>query len=169
MGQKLWGCIKNGNWLSKLLLCFTPKNFKKSLKIVDLCVVRIAWVRRNNASLQCRFQLRWRPRQEPYYYNDNRYINTWMLHFMHSNNLILQASWNIDANYPPPLPHYLPSYWMNNLPRNEAHIYNINGRQIFTCQYIHVFYIHYNNVLHNNAYGYGLNVLGYIYKNTDNK
>ena len=67
-----------------------------------------------------------------------------MLHqiFMYSDKVKLAAGQNNDTPHPPPLPHHLPSYWINEQTNKEVHISNLNRRQIFPCQYIHVIYIH---------------------------
>ena len=66
----------------------------------------------------------------------NRCINTWMEHqlFMYSSKSILPS-------INPPSLHSIPTWW-TSWAINEVHISNLNWRQFFPCQYIHVLYIH---------------------------
>ena len=72
------------------------------------------------------------------------FIITWMLHqiLMYSEKVMLAVGLNNDTSIEPRFPYILPSYerW-TNLPINEVHISQQNGRYIFPCQYIHVYLV----------------------------
>ena len=69
-----------------------------------------------------------------YYYLDLTPI------FMFSNNVNCVAGQNNNLTNPPPLPHPLPSYWMNDPTKKWQGNSKLNWRQYFLCHNIHVFY-----------------------------